>query len=64
MAHDYCGTLFGMRHLIKLKEMKKKTETPCLVISRTKEWSNKIQISDCFQNSTLPNLRSLENCTC
>lgn len=24
MAHDYCGTLFGMKHLIKLKEMKKK----------------------------------------
>ena len=66
MAHDYCGTLFGMSILINQAKgnEKKKTENPCLVISRTKEWSNKIQISECFQNSTLPNLRPLENCTC
>lgn len=40
MAHDYCGTLFGMIILInqaKGNEKKKKTENPCLVISRTKE---------------------------
>lgn len=66
MAHDYCGTLFGMIILINQAKgnEKKKAENPCLVISRTKERSNKIQISECFQNSTLPNLRPLENCTC
>ena len=39
MAHDYCGTLFGMSILINQAKgnEKKKTENPCLVISRTKE---------------------------
>lgn len=39
MAHDYCGTLFGMIILINQAKgnEKKKTENPCLVISRTKE---------------------------
>lgn len=38
MAHDYCGTLFGMIILInQAKGNEKKTENPCLVISRTKE---------------------------
>lgn len=39
MAHDYCGTLFGMIILINQAKgnEKKTTENPCLVISRTKE---------------------------
>lgn len=39
MAHDYCGTLFGMIILINQAKgnEKKKTENPCLVISKTKE---------------------------